>query len=143
MTYYLLYPIIIIIKSVPCVLESNYLFHLKGLGNDRLKKKMTAKVHPKCVKCWGVKNASTSIAFLFAKLNKGCLWPLKYNFLFPLLPSPSPLPSLYPTLQDTLQVFLINKLRSLITYKAVIIWLASLLYTASLVSTHRKFSPGT
>ncbi len=30
------------------------------------RKKLTAEVHPKCVKCWGVWNANMRIAFLFA-----------------------------------------------------------------------------
>ena len=48
-------------------LQCIWLFHLRRLRGDRLQKKnLTAKVHPKCVKCWGVWNANMRIAFLFA-----------------------------------------------------------------------------
>ncbi len=42
----------------------SYLFHLGCYGGDRLQKNSTVKVHPKYVKCSGVQNANTAIAFL-------------------------------------------------------------------------------
>ena len=41
---------------VPSMLRSNWLFHLGG-GWSTPEKNSTAKVHPKCIKCWGVWNA--------------------------------------------------------------------------------------
>ncbi len=38
-------------------------------------KNSTTKVHPKCLKCWGVWNANTRIAFLFADAFMGNLHP--------------------------------------------------------------------
>ena len=62
---------------VPSVLGSNWLFHPRCLGGDRLQKKnSTTKIHLKSVTCWGVWNANTRIAFLFADALLAYAWAL-------------------------------------------------------------------